>query len=137
MENYKYVGCFIEHTLLADAVRHCRTNPLKHEKAFPHITFHYRPQTVDKTLFGTKIIVTIIGYGFDEQNEGLLVTLNSDNEKINDMIQQIPVPHITLSISDDGQAVNTRYLSFEKTDPIEIIGSYGGFEEGEQKVCII
>ena len=132
MGKYKYIGCFFEYESLYGVVKKLRKHPLAIEKTVPHVTFQYKPDFVDTSLFGIPILVTIIGYGSNGENEGLLVELTSDNEQINSMIRQIPVPHITLSVSENGQAVNTRYLDFTLFEkPMQIVGHYGGFSESE------
>jgi len=129
METYEYVGCFLDHATLAQAVQSLRTSPLKNEKRTPHVTFEYNPACVNTDLFGTPIRVTVTGYGNDGENEGLRVVLTSDDERINAVIRGIPVPHITLAVSDTALAVNTRYLHFEDVAPIQLTGAYGGHIE--------
>lgn len=133
MHNYEYVGCFVDYQELSELVAPIRKNALPNNKPKPHVTFVYKPDTVLTELFGTAITVTITGYGNDGENEGLKVSLASDNDTINAMSKQIPVPHITLAVSDSGQAVNTRYLNFADIDPIQIIGWYGGHEDEEEE----
>ena len=127
MQKYEYVGCFFDYNELSEIVKDIRQNILENEKTTPHVTFEYNPSSVDTTLFGEKIIVSIIGYGNDGVNEGVRVTLSCDNEKINNMIEKIAVPHITLSVSANGKAVNTRFLSFKPIDALCIIGYFGGY----------
>lgn len=128
MSEFEYVGCFLDCDILKRSVDPLRIDPLKNNKLNSHVTFEYLPDHVFTELFGTAITVTIIGYGNDGENEGLQVTLTSDNDQINEMIQNIPVPHITLAVSDGGYAVNTRYLHFSPIEPITIVGHYGGHQ---------
>ena len=128
MQKFEYVGCFFDYEELKGMTASVRKFPLEVEKTTPHITFEFGPETVDESLFGTEITVTVIGYGNNGENEGLKVTLTSDNDIINEMIKKIPVPHITLSVSENGKAVNTRYLDFTSIHPFTIKGYYGGFE---------
>lgn len=127
MANYEYVGCFFDYEELSLKVRSLRRNPLECEKLCPHVTFEYAPNAVDTSLFGEKIFVTINGYGNDGINEGVRVTLSSENKRINDMITNIVCPHVTLAVSKAGKAVNTRYLAFDDVMPIHIVGRYGGY----------
>ena len=92
----------------------------------PHVTFIYAPIEVKEELFGSKVKIKIVGYGSDDENEGLKVELITNNPALEEMISKIPVPHITLSISSDGVVVNTRYLTFYEINAIEIIGIFGG-----------
>lgn len=134
MHDFEYVGCFFDYGELAELVAPIRKNALKNDKPTPHVTFEYKPDTVLVELFGTAICATATGYGNNGENEGLKVVLSSDNEIINRMSSSIEVPHITLAVSDTGQAVNTRYLDFEPIAPIKIVGWYGGYKyrEGEK-----
>lgn len=126
MELYEYVGCFFDYIELSEKVRSIRKNPLPCEKPKPHVTFVYGPSQVDTDLFGTEILATVVGYGNDGENEGVLVTLSCQDPRLTEMIEQIPCPHITLAVSQTGQAVNTRYLEFQPVEPVEIWGRYSG-----------
>lgn len=126
MSNYEYVGCFLDYAELSEKVKDLRQNPLQNEKYKPHVTFEYKPISVNKELLGQKIFVTIIGYGNNGENEGLQVSLSCDNELLNSMIQNIDRPHITLAVSSSGKPVNTKFLDFYPIEPIHIVGVYGG-----------
>ena len=126
MSDYEYVGCFFDYNELSEKVKHLRQMPLKIEKTKPHITFEYKPSCVDTKLFGTKICVEIIGYGNNGENEGVLVIPKCDNEEISKVLSTIKTPHITLSVSECGKPVNTRYLTFNAVEPIHIVGYYDG-----------
>lgn len=127
MQNYEYIGCFFDKEELFRKVSHIRKNLLPNEKKHPHITFVYAPETVPTDLFGEIISVTVIGYGNDGHNEGLQVTLSTSHPVLNAMIAQISVPHITLAVSDDGQAVNTKNIPFSPVEPFSLIGHFGGY----------
>lgn len=129
MVGYEYVGCFFDYKELSEKVKKIRQNPLECEKMKPHVTFEYAPSVVDTTLFGEKIFVTITGYGNDGRNEGVQVVISCENQCLESMAQKIEVPHITLAVSSTGQAVNTKYLKFEKVEPLSIIGYYDGHIE--------
>ena len=126
MTVYEYVGCFFDYEELTEKVAALRKNPLECPKKKPHVTFEYGPDSVDTALFGEEILVTIVGYGNDGENEGVLVTISSENDRIMDMASKIPVPHITLAVSPVGKAVNTKFLQFTPVDPICIVGHYDG-----------
>ena len=68
----------------------------------------------------------MFAYENNGENEGVRVTLSSQNKHINDMIKTIDRPHITLAVSKNGKAVNTKYLVFHNIKPIYIDGYYGG-----------
>lgn len=131
MSYFEYIGCFFDRDELFRKVAHIRRDPLPNEKQSPHITFVYAPEHVPVELFGQTVSVMVTGYGNDGHNEGLQVTLKGDHPAINEMIARIPVPHITLAVSDDGQAVNTRYIPFAPIEPFELVGYFGGHLEEE------
>ena len=131
---YVYIGCFLSASELYAAIDHIRSIRLSKTIEFPHVTFVYRPQAVDESLFGEKIKLRIVGYGNDGINEGLKVELASTNETINEMAAQIAVPHITLSVSEDGESVNTRYLQYAPIVPIELTGVWGGYTDSREVV---
>lgn len=124
-----YVGCFVGLQELTDKVKCIRANCLDKIVQNPHITFSYKPVTVSKALFGQKVDIQIVGYGNDGKNEGLKVHAFAKNPQLQKMIAQIPTPHITLSVSKDSQAKNTKYLSFSPIEPICLTGTYGGYAE--------
>lgn len=123
---YIYVGCFVNKQELNVLTKNIRKNPLPQAIENPHITFQYKPSTVDEGLFGAKIQVKVTGYCNNGTNEGLLVELFSHNKEISDMINRIKTPHITLSLSDNGKAVDTRLLKFSPITPFFIEGVFEG-----------
>lgn len=127
---FTYVGCFVEFEYFQSAISHIRKNPPENDIQYPHVTFEYKPEKVNKSLFGERVHITIVGYGNDGENEGVKVRLESDNRAIQKMISQIEVPHITIAVSSGGKAVNTRYLDFRDIAPIELDGKYGGHAKG-------
>ena len=131
---FTYVGCFFNPSELWKKLQPYRHNPLEKTISEPHVTFAYRPNEVDQTLFGTDINVTIIGYGNNGMNEGVKVSINSDNPKLQSMISEIEIPHITISVSEGAEPVNTKDLEFAPVLPIEIRGKYGGFTEWRKVV---
>lgn len=124
---FNYVGCFVKPDVFRSVIGHIREDPLENDIQYPHVTFEYRPKEVSRSLFGENVKITIIGYGNDGSNEGLLVQLNACDPVIQHMIGQIEVPHITIAISRDGKSVNTGKLQFKEIDPIIMEGQYGGY----------
>lgn len=116
---------------LSQKLMNVRRDRLECEKLTPHVTFVYAPEFVDTSLFGEEVEVTIIGYGNNGKNEGVLVTLSCVNERLMAMIKNITVPHITLAVSKTGAAVNTKFLDFDPITPIRIVGCYNGHIDEE------
>ena len=131
-KKYKYVGCFVSQDLLFEKVNAFSGERLSKVIDEPHVTFSYRPAEVDETLFGTDIDVEVYAYGNDGVNEGVKVRLSTQNETLSSAIADISVPHITLSVSDEGKAVNTRLLEFAPIAPFPLAGVYGGYELREE-----
>lgn len=133
-QTYLYIGGFLDPKALAQAVSPVTEGHLSCPISAPHITFAYRPEEVDESLFGQVLQLTAIGYGRDEENEGLLVTVETGSDQLRDMLARIEVPHITLSVSEDGQPVNTRYLDFRPIAPIPLIAVFGGYTKEHRVV---
>ena len=124
---FVYVGVFINKDELRRACRGINRTPLEKEIDSPHVTFGFRPETIDESLLGETVTVTVNGYGVNAENEGVSVELHSDNPKLQAEFEKIEVPHITLSVSKEGKAVNTRYLDFKPVKPFSFTMTYGGF----------
>jgi len=104
--------------------------PSKLEKdiEFKHITTEFKPAISHEHLYGTEAKFIVTGYGNDNVNEGYKVNLVScESQELIDIFNSISVPHITLSISSEGKAVNTSKLEFSSTDEFTINTKFGGF----------
>ena len=125
--DFRYIGCFVDPEELARKVEPLGRQRLGRVIANPHVTFRYQPETVDRSLFGRKITVIAVGYGCDGENEGLKVQLRIDDPALAKLAERIAVPHITLSVSLDGESVNTRYLDFSPVEAFELTAVFGGY----------
>ena len=95
---------------------------------FKHITTEFKPAISHEHLYGQQATFVITGYGNDEVNEGYKVKLVScESDELRELYETIPVPHITLSISPEGKAVNTKNLDFGPTDEFTVLTKFGGF----------
>lgn len=97
---------------------------------FKHITTEFRPKKTHEHLYGTNAIFTITGYANDNINEGYSVALKScDNDELVELFNNINVPHITLSVSNEGKPVSTKKLNFkdEFNDNNVVHAVFGGF----------
>ena len=131
---FHYIGCFFSRDALWEILAPCRHAALENPIQAPHITFAYEPEEVDTALFGKEIWVTVIGYGNNGRNEAVKVTLHSEDPTLEKMIRQIPVPHITLSVSEGAEPVDSRYLDFTPIAPIQIKGTFGGFTQDREVI---
>ena len=126
--NCLYYGVFLRPDALDSAMeRSCQTrSPLERKIVHPHVTVAYKPGEVPFHLFGERVRVVITGYGSDAENEGVSVTLHSDNTELKELFSQVEVPHITLSVSPTGQTKNTSGLSFAPIERVvELTGVFG------------
>ena len=127
-QNCLYYGVFFR----PEEVRHAMKRSgqsrqvLEREIEQPHVTVAYKPSEIPFHLFGETVRAVITGYGADAQNEGVSVVLHSDNTELNALLDEVAVPHITLSISADGKAKNTARLRFEPINRVvELKGLFG------------
>lgn len=128
MNRYHYVGVFFDQKELQNHADYwaVRLHKKRLEKIImkPHVTFEYRPEITDETLFEKEVTFRVTGYGNDGKNEGFSVQMLSDSKPLLERYNKIAVPHITLSISEDSEAVYTSRLKFEEIPPFEIKGIY-------------
>lgn len=130
MSKVIYTGAFIDAKELERQLEKHGVNRQKlwREIRDTHATFQFRPKEVDESLFGCPVDIRVIGYGVNAQNEGLLVEISCGNEKVQALCDQVEVPHITLSVSEDGKPVNTRYVDFAPVqNPFIVQGIYDAF----------
>ncbi len=125
----EYLGCFFSVEELRKKMAELGQQRLHREIIHPHVTLYYRPERVDPELMGEKLTVRAVGYGNDGINEGLKVELNSPVPALQKLISEIPVPHITLSVSKRGKPVNTAGLTFVPIEPFRLEGTVGVFTE--------
>ena len=133
--NYHYIGCFFPQEKLLSCAESVSEGHLFRIIETPHITFVFEPDEVDELLFGEKIKVKVTGYGNDGRNEGFRVEPYSENRKLQTMIDNIPVPHITISVAKGARPYRTRFLEFQPIEPFELDGIFGGYIEGGTVVC--
>lgn len=94
----------------------------------PHVTFTYKPKDVRKDLLGKPVRFRVIGYACDGKNQGLQVEVLSIHSSLLSEYGTIKVPHITISVSEDGRPVDTGKLDFKPISvPFEVVGTYGVF----------
>ncbi len=134
-ENYRYIGCFFDLLELLQALRQLPGKRLARVIAYPHVTFSYQPQQVDERLFGTPVQVTVTGYGCDGENEALQVRLCCREPALQQLIDAVGQPHITVSVSEGGQPVNSNRLQYTAVAPFALHGCFGGYVAGEGPCC--
>ena len=133
-KRFLYVGCFPDPKEFAKKISGIDPHRLERIIAHPHVTFVFAPKHVDTSLFGQRIRIRITGYGKNDKNEGVAVTLRSEDPTLQRMIDDIPVPHITISVGENGVPVETRYLEFRSISPIELSGVFGGMTSNNRVI---
>lgn len=131
--NTIYTGVFINAEDLAAATAGMRKNPLSGDIKDPHVTVLFRPapDQIHEELFGTEVQFTVTGYANNGTNEGVSVDVSSESSEMQNLLEGIEVPHITLAVSKEGKPVNTRFLKFESiAQSITVRGKYGAFVSG-------
>lgn len=129
MATIKYLGCFFQKQQLYEKIADLDRTPLHRAIPYPHMTCVYRPEEIPEALFGTPVTVRVTGYGCDGENEALRVQFEELPKALRALAENIPVPHITLSVSEFGKSVNSGRLAFEPVEPFLLKGIFGGFDE--------
>lgn len=126
-QEFTYIGCFFDPRALDAPLGRLVRRPLAREVPFPHVTFVYRPDQVDRALFGLPVSARAVGYANDGKNEGLRVELAAPDGRLAALAGDIPVPHITLSVAAGARSVDTGRLDFSPIAPFAVQGVFGGF----------
>lgn len=126
---YIYTGVFFKlNDLIKSFDRFINAARLSNTIQNPHVTFTYKPTRVNENLFGIPIKFEVIGYACDGKNQGLQVRAVTIHNSLQEEYNEIPHPHITISVSEDGKPVDTGKLNFQPVEkPFYIIGKYGAF----------
>lgn len=94
-----------------------------------HVTFGYKTP-MPEDLVGKKSLVKVVGLGKDQNNEAYAVLLDQSVWKYFNG-DPISSPHITLSLSSDGKAKDSRFLDFHlfpEDERFDIVGTFGYFD---------
>ena len=94
-----------------------------------HCTFKYLPseEEIFDDIVGNYYFVDIVGYGYDKDNSGFCVKLPDEllEYYINFDYEEV-LPHITSSLSLNGESENTRNLVFSYFDePVRVRCRFG------------
>lgn len=124
---YNYIALFVSRHELDARLRGLGYERLAKPIEHTHMTLAYRPDEVDTALFGEQAELEALGYGRDENNEGLLVRLASASERVRALADGVKTPHITLSVSGDGRPVDTARLDFGPITPFTLHAVFAGW----------
>lgn len=125
MNTVKYIGCFFDPEELRKHLINLERKALSEAVSSPHVTFVYSPVYVPWNLLGEEITVKAVGYGNNGENEALKIEFLELPAGLKALAAEIAVPHITLSVSENGEAVNSRDLEFNPTEPFVLTGVFG------------
>ncbi|MBP3922804.1 MAG: hypothetical protein J6D27_07560 [Ruminiclostridium sp.] len=120
-----YTGLFIDFDYMWSKIGHITRGRYERVVKRPHITFLYKPDVSDYSLVGEEATVVVTGYGYDDENEGLSVRVETDNYKLLKLYNDIETPHITLTVAADGHTVNTKNVEFYPVPVIRMKAVYG------------
>ena len=134
-QTYRYIGVFLSLPQVLEAALEYSPKRLYRIIEHPHVTFAFHPERVEESLFGLPVSVKVTGYGNNGENEGLRVELCEADERLRAMWKAIALPHITVSVSETGKSVNTRWLSFFPAEGAVLKGVFGGCTE--EKVVVL
>lgn len=137
-----YLGLFIDRECLDRALKDIDRSEGSNKKKpieSTHVTLAYKPDQKDvpRELFGKSFVFVADGYGYDDENEAIRGHLEPDvgaadfNKETFDKIQGMLdargiTTHVTLSISENGKAVNSKNLGFRPIAPVKIGCVLGG-----------
>lgn len=128
---YIYTGVFFDAAELSEKfAKYVGEETLSNIIKNPHVTFTFRPNSVDTGLLGKPVCFNVTGYACDGKNQGLSVEVSLIHAGLSSEYQTIKHPHITISVSEDGKPVDTGKLCFTPLpEPFEIVGKYGVFTD--------
>lgn len=138
-----YCGWFFGWPALEKALKQCALVriPLEKRVENPHVTLSFRPEALPD-LPADPAVFDIIGYGCDGENEALQIRMTCGSEQARKAFASLKNPHITLSVSRNGQAKNSARLhwtpiqTLSGSDSIAIDGRFGYVPFGRQNQVI-
>ena len=130
MAEIRYIGAFLTNNL---------KSKLSNTVQYQHVTFAYEPTEapldICSRLYGQSVIFRCVGYGNNGVNEGYKVEIAESSPEVARLFSNIAIPHITCGLSESAEAVNTRYLHFEPTEPFSVGAVLGFVEYGTSIPC--
>jgi hypothetical protein len=113
-----YHGFFIDSDELIQKLEGIERVPLKRRILTPHVTLKFQPEVEDvhEDKFGEPVRIKVVGYGNNGKNEGLEVEVETFDPIFQDLVEKVPVQHITLSLADGALAQDTSGIEFHRLD---------------------
>ena len=95
-----------------------------------HIPIQKDPEVVPRELFGTPVTVEILGYGNNGKNESLACSMYCEDKNLQDILDDVKLPTITISVSEKENLGKTPYMKFNRFRvPYTCKGVFGGYDE--------
>lgn len=148
MKEIYYQGIFLDEESIKRLID-MQGEKLPKEIKDMHCTFKFRPTTQEieafKTWLGKTVELKVVGYYSDGKNSGYQIELTPELEEVYSNCHTVKgekglpkvertVPHVTVSMSPDGKAVDTGMLPFERLkEPFYIYGNAGYFVKDLKK----
>ena len=139
----KYEAIFLDEESVK-LIHQLEQNKLNRVNDEIHLTLKYKPNKneIFNDIVGKEFYMYLIGYGNDGMNSGFEIELSEElipyyinYDEINK--STLKIPHITASLSDDAEAVNTKNLKFNKLpQKYKIKGRFGFWIEDDDKEYI-
>lgn len=128
MHSVKYIGCFIERSVIEKYAQLQGGQRLSRVIGHPHVTFCYKPQSVPYEFFGQEVKLRVVGYGCDGMNEAFLVEFESVPQNLLPLTKAITTPHVTISVSDTAEPVNSKYIHFRPIESFTVSAVFGAMD---------
>lgn len=95
----------------------------------PHITVYYKPSEPHTIYYGQKGRFELYEYGCDDNNEGYKVRcVGCDSILVPHILKEVDVPHVTISVSNNGRPKDTKNLNFVACEPYVYEAIFGAME---------
>lgn len=139
-----YSGIFFDKNT-SNIIKKYEIKRLAKSNEFLHCTFKFKPSENEinefNKILGKNVELALLGYGSNDKNSGFNVKIPGEFEQfyINyDLDSKLTTPHITSSISNDGNPIDTKDLEFVKfTEPIKVTGKFGYFVKYNGKCFVV
>lgn len=102
---------------------------LEHRIDTPHITVYYKPSELHDYYYGKRGLFELYKYGCDDKNEGYKVRyIKSDCIDVPWLFNLVDIPHVTISVSDDGKPKDTKNLDFKPCETYRYEAVFGAMQ---------
>ena len=102
---------------------------LEHRIDTPHITVFYKPSQPHEIYYGQKGRFEFYEYGCDDNNEGYKVRcVGCDGILVPYILKEVDIPHVTISVSEDGKPKDTKNLNFVACEPYVYEAVFGAMQ---------